>query len=417
MSEAASVPDATITRGWQGRLYPTKAQAASLDLWANHARGIWNRLLAAVVKQHEADGTFLWKNGLARLVVSWKREPDTAWMAELPAHAALDVCARLDQALRRMLSERKAGRQCGFPRLKKKRCGEGSVYFVNQTTKLAPSGQKVRLPKLGTVRLRGGTLPSGKLMGSRAVRDGGRWLLSAQLECAAPEPLPATGVRVGIDAGLRNIVTVFDGQDFEQVRAPRLLRKALRRLRRAQRRLSARKKGSARRRTQVRVVAELHRRVRLRRMDHLHKLSHRLTTKADVLVVEDLDVRSIARSPFLGQLADDASMGHLLRLLAYKAEWRGRQLIRADRYFPSTGTCCRCGALNDMPLSQRRQSCDCGNDMDRDENAAVNLYWYPEGPGNRGGDAPTRGETGRQAAGASPRPVPVAEPRMRTHAG
>jgi len=401
----------TITCGWQGRLYPTAEQTRLLNLWANHARGVWNKLLGLEVAQYKKDGTFLWKRDLQKLVVAWKHEPETAWIAELPAHTTLDVCARLDKALRRMVSERKAGRKFGFPRFRKKRWGEGMMYFVNQKTRLAPDAHSVRLPKLGTVKMRGGTLPDGRLLGARAVRDGDRWLLSAQIECPRPAPMPETGARLGIDAGLRNLVTTFDGQEFERITPPRPLRKAQKRLRKAQRKLSRRKKGSARRAVQVRRVAALHRKVRLKRQDHLQKLSHRLTAKADALVIEDLDVRGITRSPFLGQLAADAAIGKLLRMVRYKADWRGRELIAAGRNWPSTQTCCRCGRLHDMPLSRRRLSCECGNSMDRDENAAVNLYWYPEEPGNRVREGATRGEIGSQAV-ALPSSVPVAEPRM-----
>jgi putative transposase len=380
-----------------------------MTLWANHARGVWNKLLALEVEQYAKDGTFLWKRDLQRLVVAWKHEPETAWIAELPAHATLDVCARLDKALRHMLAERKAGRRCGFPRFRKKRWGEGMVYFVNQSTRFAADARSVRLPKLGAVKLHGGKLPAGRLLGARAVRDGDRWLLSAQFDCPRPEPMAATGARLGIDAGLRNLVTIFDGEAFERVAPPRPLTRAQKRLRRAQRKLSRRKKGSARRAAQVRRVATLHRKVRLQRQDHLHKLSHRLTAKADAIVVEDLDVRGITRSPFLGRLAADAAIGNLLRMIRYKADWRGRELIAAGRNWPSTQTCCRCGTLHEMPLSKRRLSCQCGNSMDRDENAAVNLYWYPEEPGNHAREGRTRGEIGSQAVLP---PVPVAEPRI-----
>ncbi|MGD9613850.1 MAG: RNA-guided endonuclease InsQ/TnpB family protein [Alphaproteobacteria bacterium] len=403
-----------ITQGWQVRLYPNREQAARLELWANHARGAWNRLLGEVVRRYEADGTFLWKKDLQKLAVAWKHEPETEWLAELPAHALLDVCARLDKALHRMLIERKAGRQCGFPRFKKKRWGEGSVYFVNQNTRFDPGGRRVRLPKLGTVKLRGGTAPTGRLMGCRAVRDGDRWLLSAQFECAASQPLPATGTRLGIDTGLRSLVTTYDGAAFESVTPPRPLRAALRRLARAQRVLARRQRHSARREAQVKRVAALYRKVRCRRHDHLHKVSHRLTAKADVLVVETLNIRAMARSLNLGRSVADVAPGSLLRFVAYKAAWRGRELIAAPAHYPSTRKCHGCGALHDMPLGKRVMSCGCGVRIDRDENAAVNLYRYPEEPGNRARQGATRGETGSAAAGASPASDPAAEPRIPT---
>lgn len=404
--------EATITQGWRGRLYPTRQQAQALDLWGSHDRGLWNKLLGAVTSQYAADGTFLWRADLQRLVVAWKREPATAWIAELPAHAALDVCVRLDGALRRMLRERKAGRLCGFPQFRKKRWGEGSVYFVNQTTRFAMDARSVRLPKLGVMRLRGGALPAGKLLGSRAVRDGSRWMLAAQIECVRPAPMPKTGLRLGIDVGLSSLVTTFDGVDFEQVAPPKPLRKAAKRLARAQRCLARRKEKSNRRHAQVRCVAAIHRRVRLIRADFLHKLTHRLTAKADALVIETLNVQAMSRGLRLGRSVLDAALGTLLRQITYKADWRGRTLTAADRWFPSTKLCCRCGARHSMPLSQRTMRCACGNVMDRDENAAVNLYWYPEERENRGGDASTRGEIGCQVVGESLLPVPVVEPRM-----
>jgi putative transposase len=359
-------------------------------------------LLGAVVRQYEADGTFLWKADLQKLAVAWKHDPETAWLAELPAHTLLDVCARLDKALRRMISERKAGRQCGFPRFKKKRWGEGSVYFVNQATRIDPDGRKVRLPKLGTVRVRGGVPPIGRLLGSRALRDGDRWLWSAQFETDAPEPLPPTAIRMGIDAGLKSLVTTYDGTGFDKVTAPRPLKAALRRLARAQRVLARRRKGSGRRAAQVKRVASIHRKVRLKRMDHLHQVSHRLTAKADVLVVETLDVRAMAQTPYLGQQVADVAIGSLLRFVAYKAAWRGRELIAVPSEYPSSRTCSGCGNLHDMPLSKRRMVCGCGVKLDRDENAALNLYRYPEEPGNLISRDGTRVES-KTAAGRAPK--------------
>ena len=352
------------------------------------------------MRQYEVDGTFLWKADLQKLAVAWKHEPETAWLAELPAHTLLDVCARLDKALRRMVSERKAGRRCGFPRFKAKRWGEGAVYFVNQNTTLTPDGRSARLPKLGRVRMRGGKLPAGRLLGSRAMRDGDGWLLSAQIECAAPPALPATGRRIGVDVGATNLAVAFDGTTFDREPPPRPLRKALKRLRRAQRVLSRRQKGAGRRRAQVKRVAALHRKVRLQRHDLLHKLSHRLTAKADVLVIETLNVRAMAQDRRVARPLADAAIGALHRFVRYKAAWRGREVIEAPADFPSTQMCCGCGRLNDVPLGRRRLACECGSRMDRDDNAAVNLYRYPEEPGNLAREGGTRVES--SAAVGSP---------------
>ncbi len=147
-----------------------------------------------------------------------KRQPETAWLADLPAHAVLDTVARLDGALRRMVAERKAGRTCGFPEAKKKFVNESGVYCVGQATTIA--SREATVPKIGRVRLSGGDVPEGRLLSARIWRDGGRWMLSAQIECARPEPLPPSRAVVGVDVGVPTLVTTFDGAGFEEIAAP-----------------------------------------------------------------------------------------------------------------------------------------------------------------------------------------------------
>ncbi len=110
----------------------------------------------------------------------------------------------------------------------------------------------------------------------------------------------------------------------------------------------------------------------------------------------------MAQAPYLGQQVADVAPGSLLRFVAYKAAWRGRELIAVPAEYPSTRTCSGCGSLHDMPLGRRMLSCGCGVRMGRDENAAVNLYRYPEEPGNRTREGATRGETGSCGGGRKP---------------
>ena len=398
-----------IVKGWTTRIYPTREQASRLNQWLGSLRFLWNRLLEHETAEHQANGKFLWRRELQPLAMSMKREAGTAWLADLPAHAVLDVVTRLDRALARMVKERKTGRAYGFPKPKKKFVRESSIYCVGQVTEIRP--REVQVPKLGRMRLRGGRPPEGRLLSARIKRDGDRWMFSAQVECTRPIPLSATNLRLGVDVGLRSLVTTFDGTHFEHVVPPKPLHKVTKRLRRAQRAFSRRKKGSARRQLAARKVQIIHRRARQVRSNFLHQLSHRLTAKADALVVETLDIRGMFRTLRLGRSLADAGLGTLLRMIAYKADWRGRTLTAADRWYPSTKTCCRCGARHPMPLSQRIMRCGCGNVMDRDANAAVNLYWYPEERENRGFAAPTRAEIGDQAGPPGDLPVPVVEAR------
>jgi putative transposase len=275
------------------------------------------------------------------------------------------------------------------------------------------------IPKLGRIRLRGGDVPEGRLLSARIMRDGDRWRLSAQFECARPDPLPPSDVAVGVDLGVSTLATIFDGAEFDEVPAPKPLRKALNRLRRAQRTFSRRKKGSAHRRAAARRVQAIHRRVRHVRANLLHQLSHRLTAKAGVLKVETLNVWGMAQNRHLALSVSDAGMSRLLTLIATKADWRGREVIHIDRWFPGSQTCCRCGERHPemKSMSQYVMNCGCGNRMGRDRNAAVNHYHYPEEPGKWGRKVPTRGERGDQPSGAIRTAVPFEEPRMLAHVG
>ena len=367
-----------ITRGYTARLYPAK-QASRLNAWVGGLRFVWNRLRDAEIAEYDATKKFLWLKGEQPLAVAMKRQPGQEWLADLPAHAVLDVCRQLDGALKKMVRDRKAGRDCGFPRLKKKFVNEPGIDMVGQATTI--EGDRIRLPKLGWLRFSGGPIPEHKqILGSRVWRDGRRWMLSVQFKCEKPEPLPPSNRTVAIDLGVRRLATIYSGEEFEHIDAPRPLRRAAKRLRRAERQKARRRKGSQRRRIAARRVGVLHRKVREYRKDFLHQLSHRLTAKAGMVKLEDLNVRGIARG-FLAKSAADAGLGTLLRFIRYKAEWRGRRVAKVGRFFPSTQTCCRCGTLHPemKNLSRRILRCACGNVMDRDENAAVNIYYRQEG--------------------------------------
>lgn len=392
-----------IVRGWQGRLYPNNASSVRLNQWAGSLRFLWNRLLEKEKIEYAATGKFIWRKELQPLALAMKRAEGMEWLADLPAHAVLDTVARLEGALRRMVALRKQGKECGFPRPKKKFVNEAGIYCVGQASEIGC--REASLPKLGRVRLRGGNVPQGRLLASRVWRDGARWMLSAQFECARPEPLPPTGVTIGIDLGVATLVTAYDGKEFREWLAPKHMRKAQKRLRRAQRALSRRKKGSARRRAQARKVGVIHRKVRDRRKDLLHQVSHSLTAKADVLKVETLNVRGMAKNHHIALSVADAGMSRMVTFCAYKADWRGRTVEKIDRWFPGSQLCCKCGERHRemKKLSRDTMRCACGNVMGRDRNAAVNHYAYVPGGAGERSDASraTRVEIGDQGSSAS----------------
>lgn len=399
----------SIIRGFTARLYPSSQQQERLDRWVGSLRFVWNRLLAEQQVEYAATGKFLWRAELQARVVEMKRQPETNWLSDLPAHALLHLAASMDSAFRRMISARKTGRAVGFPRFKKKFVNEPSIYCVNQRTTLSECGRSIAIPKLGATKVRGWRNLDGRLIGARVWRDAGnRWMISAQVECRRPAFVEPVMAVIGVDLGIKALATVYDGQSLVTVHNRRPLKKMLRRLRRMERCKSRRHKGSARRRAQARRIGCLHRKIRFQRADAIHQITHLLTAKAGVLKVEDLNVCAMQRGRHSRQIAD-VGFGQFLHAIAYKADWRGRELVKVDRWFPSSQVCSGCGQLHrEMKRGLPTLRCDCGITLARDANAAINLFWYGEERRNRGSRPSTRAETGDHGLAQ----MPVVEVRI-----
>jgi putative transposase len=200
----------------------------------------------------------------------------------------------------------------------------------------------------------------------------GRWFVSLLVEDPTIQPLPATEAAVGVDVGLDHLLTLSTG---EKIANPRHERRDRIRLARAQRRLARKTRGDGANRAKARrKVARVHARIADRRRDHLHKLTTRLVRENQTIVIEDLAVRSMVKNGKPARAISDAAWADFRGMLEYKAQWYGREVIAADRWFPSSRLCSACGALRDkMPLHVRDWTCDCGTTHDRDVNAARNI--------------------------------------------
>lgn len=207
--------------------------------------------------------------------------------------------------------------------------------------------------------------------------SGDRYYASVLVDTAhVPMPADVTvykATSVGIDLNCGDVVC-SDGRRFV---CPRSYRKAESRLRREQRRLFRKAKGSANRARQRKIVARCHAKVRDKRHDFLHKVTHELTHDSQVrtLFVEDLNVRGMQRNHHLAKSVSDAAFGEFVRQLTYKGQWYGVNVVKIDRWAPSSKTCSACGAVNrGLKLSDREWTCVCcGTHHDRDYNASVNI--------------------------------------------
>jgi putative transposase len=395
------------------RLYPNETQAHQLRQWIGVCRALWNHLLWRQKQTYEAEKRFLNRKELEAARQAWEKEEGFAWRQAPISHCRQRIVIELDNAFRTFFDSKKGkrkGARVGFPRFKK-RLPSGAVYFANTRFKI--DGQKVKLDKIGEMRFRSGREVTGRILGARVRHTAGHWWLAVQVEApAVPRVYDAPSLPVlGVDVGLKAAVARSDGIVTP---APQFFRKAEKKLRRLQRRLSAAQRGSRRREMKQRKVARLQERIRHKRQDFLHVRSARIVGKAGLIALEDLNVKGMARGRLAKSVAD-AGMGELARMITYKAEWSGRQVVKIGRYEPSSKTCSACGQIHEMPLHRRMMRCDCGLEKDRDLNAAMNIArWGTETVGAVGAEpgqvAPTDVEMGVQVSPARPvAPVPVVE--------
>ena len=200
-------------------------------------------------------------------------------------------------------------------------------------------------------------------------RCGDLWVCFSVVQDAEPS-IPQTGSAVGIDFGLKQFLTMSDGQTFE---SPQHLRASLKKMARLQREVSRKQRESNNRRKAVRRVAKLHRRIADQRRDFHFKTARAVLERHDVVAVEDLNLDGMKR--LWGRKVSDLGFHQFVGILEHLAAANGKRVVKVGRYFASSKTCSGCGAVNDdLTLADREWVCQkCGCVHDRDENAAINL--------------------------------------------
>ncbi|MFF4240060.1 RNA-guided endonuclease InsQ/TnpB family protein [Actinomadura geliboluensis] len=359
---------------YQFRLYPTTGQRESLARAFGCARVVFNDALRAREEAHAAGMPYVSDGDLSKLVITEaKKTPGRAWLGEVSAVVLQQALADLSTAYRNFfasVSGKRKGRMVSPPRFRSRKDRRQAIRFTRNARFTVTAGGKLRLPKIGDVRVRWSRELPSEPSSVTVVKDAaGRYFASFVVE-TADEPLPEVAAEVGIDLGLTHFAVLSDGR---KITSPRFLRRAERRLRKAQRALSRKAKGSANRRKAVARVARMHARVSDARRDHHHKLSTQLIRDNQAVYVEDLAVNGLARTR-LAKSVHDAGWSQFVSMLEYKAARYGRTLAKVDRWFPSSKLCSACGTVaGSMPLNIRTWKCVCGTVHDRDANAANNI--------------------------------------------
>lgn len=355
-----------MNRAYRFRIYPTGEQEILIHKTFGCCRFAYNHMLADKKQAYEET-----KKTIKITPASYKKE--YPWLKEVDSLALANEQLHLERAYRKFFRESKTG----FPKFKSKH-GNRKSYTTNVVNgNIRISEGRLRLPKVGTVKMRQHReISAGWILKSVTVsmEPSGKYYASLLFSFESCENQAGT-VReekvLGIDYAMYGMAVLSTG---EKCGNPGYYRQAQKRLAREQRKLSLCQKGSRNYQKQKRKAARCHEKVRNQRRDYLHKLSFRLAEEYDAVAVEDLDLKAMSRGLNFGKSVMDNGYGNFLNMLSYKLEERGKVLVKTDRFYPSSKKCSKCGKVKEtLALSERTYHCSCGNHMDRDVNAAVNI--------------------------------------------
>jgi putative transposase len=349
------------------RLYPSKEQLAALEHQLSEARSLYN---AALQERREA-----WRRRGVSLnyydQANQLKEIRDAGNLDLANYSACqDVLRRVDKTFKAFFRRVKAGEKAGYPRFKSRDRFDSYTFPAWGDGCHITDAGRVKVQGVGTVKMKMHRPIAGEIKTLTLKREVGRWYACFSVSVDVPAQAQPPGA-IGIDVGLYSFAALSTG---ELIANPRNLKAGLGKLRRCQRKVARRKRGSIGRRKAVRLLQKAHTHIRNQRSDFQHKLSRQLADAYGLIAVEDLNIKGLSRG-MLARSVNDAGWGMFLAKLAYKVEETGGVLVKVNPNKTSQ-VCSLCGCLPDVPktLADRIYSCShCGLVVDRDVNAARNI--------------------------------------------
>ena len=366
-----------MERAYKFRLYPNRQQEELIQKTFGCVRYVYNYFLAERKRRYEESKETMGYCGCCKEMVKLKHLPETEWLCEPDKNALQYALRDLDAAYKNFFRGVKNGNAVGYPKFKSKRDRNKSYKTVGCDKLIEVFDRYVKLPKLGKVKCRVSREVKGRILNATISQvPSGKYFVS--LTCTGVElpQLPKTEQSIGIDLGVKKIITLSDGTKIEN---PKYFHKSERRLARLQRKLSRKPKDSKRREKARIAVARQHEKVASQRADFLHKLTTQLVRDYDVIAIEDLKVQEMeqtAKYRRLRKAIADTALYEVRRQLEYKAAWYGKTVIKVGDDYASSQICSICGCRNEgtNDLSVRKWVCpQCGTLHDRDINAAKNI--------------------------------------------
>ncbi len=356
-----------ILKGYKFRIYPTKEQEVFFVRSFGATRFIWNFMLGVKKEVYMHCGEKLNYYDTARGLKEIKGLDDLGWLKEVNSQSLQSTLRNLDTAYSRFFKK-----LSDFPVFKSKKDKQSFIVpqHFNYEDKL------LQIPKLKSKigvnqhREFGGNFKIKSL--TISTNTAGKYFVSFLVEEDVIKDIAKTDKKIGIDLGLTSLMTFSDGYKIDN---PKIAHKQRKKLEYQHRQFSKKKKGSKNAEKARLQLAKIYENITNKKQDFAHKLTKKIVDDNQVIVMEDLAIKSMIKNKRLARSIHEVSWYEIVRQLKYKSEWYGRQFIQVNQFFPSSKTCGDCNHINqDLGLSDRQWTCvKCESVLDRDVNAAKNI--------------------------------------------
>lgn len=354
-----------MLKGHKYRIFPTEYQKDQLQRYFGVSRLVYNLGLETKTVAYASNKKSISKYDLIKQLPELRNELD--YIKECPSQVLQHSIINLETAYQNFFKGKGQ-----FPKFKNK-YSKQSITFP-QGFEISFKDSTLKLPKLKEVAIDYHREFEGlakRVTLSKTVT--GKYFVSILVDTQEEKQKPIKNeTLVGVDFGIKNLATTSDGVVYEN---KNFFKSQQRRLRKEQRSLARKQKGSINREKQKLKLALLREKIRNQRTDYLHKISTELVNTYGTIVLEDLAVSNMVKNPNLAKAISEMGWRQLRTMLEYKTQWQGKNLVAIGRFEPSSKVCSKCGnKKKDLKLSDRTYDCDkCSNSMDRDLNAAYNI--------------------------------------------
>ena len=375
-------------------LCPNNKQKTKLFQYANTARFAYNWALEKEQENHKNGGKFISDGDLRKEFTKLKKTDKYAWLNEVSNNVTKQAVKDACDAYKRFFKGLSK-----FPRFKSRKYSTPGFYQDNIKIQFTDTHVKVEgfavskkknKQKMNWIRLaEHGRIPTnGKYTNPRIKFDGINWWITVGIEAEEITVHPSNE-GMGIDLGIKNLAVCSDKNKYKNINRIQKVKKLEKRKRRLQRSLSRRyeqnKKGESYCKTgnivkREKELLKLNHRLTNIRQNHLHQTTSKIIKREPSFIcMEDLNVKGMMKNRHLSKAVQQQSFGEFRRQMEYKAMWNNIPVIFADRFFPSSKLCSCCGKIKkDLKLNDRVYKCKCGNVIDRDDQASLNLKRYGE---------------------------------------